>query len=121
MAVARHLIRLPERVRSNGPRLRALAERIRSRHLFLIDVVGLAAMSTLAMAMWLDAGGRTDTMSPYVWVIGIIVAVHAAVNILFGLYATSWRYASIGDMGRVISCATVGTAVAAALGRRSGG
>ncbi len=115
MAVARHLIRLPDTVRSRAPRLKALAARARSRHLFAIDLVGLGITSAFAVSAWLEATSAVETLTTYLWVVGIIVATRVAVNIVLGLYSSSWRYASIGDMGRILACSLVGTVFAASI------
>lgn len=115
MAYARHLMRLPRGVKSKAPRLKALAERIRSRHLFVVDVIGLGVATTLALMAWLDASSAIETLSMYMWVVGIVVATRIAVDIAFGLYAVSWRFASIGDMGQILTCTVVGSVFTALL------
>jgi FlaA1/EpsC-like NDP-sugar epimerase len=83
--------------------------------LFVVDVIGLGMASTLALAAWLDSQSGIANLGMYVWVVGIIVATRVAMNIVLGLYATSWRFASISDMGRILACAILGTAFAASI------
>jgi len=96
-----------------APRLKQLAARTRSRHLFIIDVVGLLAASVIALGLWLGGIAEPQSIGPYLWIVGIIVASRAATNITLGLYGSSWRYASIADMGRIVACVVVGAAAAA--------
>ncbi len=113
MALARHMIRLPDRIRAKAPLLKRWSERIRSRHLFVLDVVGLTVAVILALGVWRNQVPGGSVLETHVWILGIAVCVHVAVNILFGLYAHSWRFASVGDMGRILACTFAGTFAAA--------
>ena len=61
--------------------------------------------------MWMDTGPRLAGFEAYLWIIGIIVAVRTAVDILLSLYASAWSYASVADMARILACVVTGTAV----------
>lgn len=97
------------------PALKDVTGRARSRHLFIIDALGVTIASLLALAFWLDAPPSPGLVGPYLWVVGIVVAALLAVNIVLGLYRSSWRHASIRDMGRIIACASLGTIAAAGI------
>ena len=115
MAYARHVLRLPHSVRSRAPFLKALAQRVRSRHLFVLDLVGLILAVLVALAVWLNQVSGPDTIGAYLWIAGVVVATRVAVSIVLGLYTHAWRFASVGDMGRILACVITGTAVAATL------
>lgn len=115
MALARHFLRLPDNVRSRAPFLKRLSQRIRSRHLFMMDVVGLIVAVIIALAVWRDRVPGPDTLGAFLWIAGLIVATRVAINVLLGLYSSSWRFASVGDMGRILACTVAGTAVAATI------
>jgi FlaA1/EpsC-like NDP-sugar epimerase len=115
LAVARRLVRLPERVHRSSRKLKSVADGVRSRHLLVLDVLGHGLAAMLALVFWLDASASPEPVTTYLWVVGIIVAARTATNIIFGLYATSWRYASIGDMGRILACSIAGTIASATI------
>jgi FlaA1/EpsC-like NDP-sugar epimerase len=95
------------------PLFKRWSQRVRSRHLFIMDVLGLVLASLVALAVWPYPLTYPELVGAYVWVIGIIVCAHVAANIALGLYTNSWRYASIGDMGRILACTFAGSAGAA--------
>ena len=93
--------------------LKDATHRVRSRHLFIIDALGVTTASLVALAFWLDAPPYPALVGPYLWVVGIIVATLLAVSIALGFYRFSWRHASIHDVSRIITCATLSTLAAA--------
>jgi len=95
-----------------APRLRRIAGRTRSRHLFVVDLIGLIIAGLVALELWMLAAPFERDMGSYLWVVGIVVATRTAVAVVLGLYRHSWRHASVADMGRIITCALVGSAVA---------
>ena len=113
MALARNVVRLPDRIRAQTPLVKRWSERVRSRHLFVLDVIGLSIIALVALAAWKNRLPEGSLIGAYLWVGGILVCSHIIANILLGLYTNSWRYASIGDMGRIIACTFAGTAAAA--------
>ena len=115
MALAHNVVRLPERIRAKSPVVKRWSQRVRSRHLFVLDVIGLSLAVFLALAAWQDRLPDGGVIGAYIWIAGILVATHIIANILIGLYTNSWRYASIGDMGRIIACTFAGTAGAAVI------
>ena len=112
MAVARHIVGLPEGIRARMPLVKRWSQRVRSRHLFVVDVVGLVLAALVALAAWPYPLPYDQLVGAHAWVIGIIVCAHVVANIVLGLYTNSWRYASIGDMGRIMACTFAGSALA---------
>jgi FlaA1/EpsC-like NDP-sugar epimerase len=97
------------------PVIKRMAERIRSRHLFTIDVVGATLSALVALGLWVDAIPSAEVVLGTLWIVGLIVATRVVVNIVLRLYAHSWRHASVNDMGRIVTCAVTGSIVAFAL------
>ena len=94
---------------------RSMAGRVRSRHLFVVDVIGLLLASLLALGLWREARDIAPPPHAYLWVVGIFVATMVAVSVVLGLYLHSWRHASVQDMARIILCVSAGTVVAVAV------
>jgi FlaA1/EpsC-like NDP-sugar epimerase len=92
--------------------VRSTADRTRSRHLFIADVVGSIGAALVAFMAWQDALLTVEGLVPYLWIVGILVATRVAVDVSLGLYRHSWRYASVGDMALILLCAAVGSAAA---------
>ena len=113
MALSHHGVKLRLGMRSRIPALKRWTERVRSRHLFVLDAVGLLLAALLAVAVGLNLPLDLDTLVGSAWIVGIIVFTQLAVNITFGLYTTSWRFASINEMWRLLACTVVGTVSAA--------
>ena len=95
------------------PALKRWTERVRSRHLFVLDAIGLLLAALLALAVGLNVPLDLDLLAGTAWIVGIIVFTQLAVNIVFGLYTTSWRFASINEMWRLLACTVAGTVAAA--------
>ena len=112
MALARHMLRLPDSIRSQAPAVKRWSQRIRSRHLFVADLFGLLLAVTVALAAWQSSLPGEAQYGAYFWIVGITICSQVAASILLGLYTNSWRYASVGDMGRVLACAFAGTTAA---------
>ncbi len=103
MALARHIVRLPESIRSQDTGLEALV----AAHPFATSLRRrrhrAALVAHVALAVWQSACPVVGWYGAYVWIVGILVASQVAANILLGLYTNTWRYASVGDMGRVLA------------------
>ncbi|CAN5514236.1 nucleoside-diphosphate sugar epimerase/dehydratase [soil metagenome] len=101
------------------PRKASLAKeavgRIRTRHLFVMDVLSMAVAVLAAHALAMNALPTWSSIGQYLWVLGIVVATRTAMNIGSGLYRSTWRFASVSDMGRIIACVVGGTVAAAAI------
>ena len=52
LALARNVVRLPERIRAQSLLVKRWSQRVRSRHLFVLDVIGLALVVLLALTAW---------------------------------------------------------------------
>ena len=105
--------RLRSSLNTRGPSLKRFSQRVRSRHLFALDTLGLVVATSLAISAWRDTPLTLQIIGDTAWIAGIVVFTQLAVNIMFGLYRTSWRFASIQEMWRVIRCAVAGTLSAA--------
>jgi FlaA1/EpsC-like NDP-sugar epimerase len=97
------------------PLLQQAASRVRSRHLFVLDVIALTLVAPATLLFWLEARNGAASPETYLWLVGIIVSAQAATSIALGLYHHSWRFASVSDMGRIILCVTAGTLFAVAI------
>lgn len=109
MASVQPDIRLPGSIRGTAPLLKAWAQRVRSRHLFFVDLFGLIGAVIVAFAVWMDRLPAPESLGPYLWIAGIMVCSQIAANISLGLYKNFWRFASIGDVWRILACTLVGT------------
>jgi FlaA1/EpsC-like NDP-sugar epimerase len=101
-----------------APTLKAAATHARSRHLFVVDVLGMIVASLLAL--WLSVGDAalpipTWVFTDFWWLVVLVVAVRNVVSIATGLYQHSWRFASVPDMGRIVVTVLSGSAVAIAI------
>lgn len=84
--------------------------RLRGRHLFLLDTVGIAVAAFMAMAIRGDAFAGLEETVPYAFLlIALLVAVRTIVNIRLGLYAHDWRFASVPDLQRIVGAGFVGS------------
>ncbi len=95
------------------PSLKRWAARVRSRHLFVMDAAGLLVAALVAVSVWMNRPLDSAMLATTAWIVGIVVFSQIAVNIALGLYATSWRFASINEMWRLLTCTVVGSASAA--------
>ncbi len=82
--------------------------RLRGRHLFVLDSLGIMVGAYLAFAF------RNFADAPD-WIVGLvlmIVAIHALVDIRLGLYTHDWRFASVPDLVRIVGAVALGTLIA---------
>ena len=91
------------------PVLKEIAERARSRHLFVVDLVGGILAALVALALYLEVALDGVAWSGYLWMVALIVATRVPINLATGLYSHSWRHASVRDMTRIVICAVAGT------------
>ena len=96
-------------LRAQVPSLKRWALRVRSRHLFVMDAAGLLLAALMAVSVWMNRPPDPAMLAAAAWIVGIIVFSQIAVNIALGLYATSWRFASINEMWRLLSCTLAGS------------
>ena len=95
-----------------GLLLKSVALRVRSRHLFMVDTIGMVAAGLLALGIMENALPTAELVGQYLWVLGITVAARVVVDIQLGLYRHSWRFASVRDMFRIVVCVVAGSALA---------
>ncbi len=96
-------------------RLKSIALQVRSRHLFVVDTIGMAAAGVVALSIVEARLPDAATVGMYLWILGLIVAIAIIVNIQLGLYRHSWRFASVRDMARIVVCVAVGSAISFAI------
>jgi FlaA1/EpsC-like NDP-sugar epimerase len=95
--------------------VRTAIGRVRGRHLFLFDALGVT------MAAFTAVGFRnlaTVENLSYPWVLGLVtlvVGIQLIVGLRAGLYSHDYRFASVPDLARIVAAVVVGTALAAAL------
>src|SRR5687768_15251463 len=90
------------------------AEHVRSRHLFVWDVLGLTIASVLALALYIDTARVDFSVMDLWWVVALVVATRSVVNLAIELYHYAWRYAGVADMGRILFCVGFGSVASAA-------
>ncbi len=93
-------------------RLKTVALRVRSRHLFVVDMIGMALAGLLALGISTNEVPDAALVGMYLWILGIIVATRIVVDIQLGLYRHSWRFASVRDMFRIVVCVLSGSLLA---------
>jgi len=94
------------------PAAARVAGAIRGRHLLILDSVGIAFASVLAMVLPFDLAVPSDTANLIIPVVLLMLAVRIGVNSRLGLYKRTWRHASVPDMERIVVAAFVGTPIA---------
>jgi FlaA1/EpsC-like NDP-sugar epimerase len=94
-----------------------LPERMRNRHLLLLDAASLVAAPVIAFAVrfedfaWL--GENLRVVLPYIFLAG---PLRLAVFYNFGMYRRLWRHASIGELRQVLFAGGAAAVFAAAIG-----
>lgn len=94
------------------PRFVEILLKLRNRHVLLLDLFLLLVTPTVALAFRLDLpvwSIKPDRALIFYTVLALLVK--EVVFYLFGLYTRYWRYASISDLGRIISAVGVTTAL----------
>ena len=90
-----------------------ITDRLRSRHLVVIDVLGLAFASFLALAFRFDSEVAVGRFVEFAPIIAILVLARVATDIKAGLYNRGWRMASVPELERILIGVVAGTLVAA--------
>ena len=90
----------------------AAIRRLRGRHLFVIDAVGLAAASWLALTIPAGAPGAATELWQFLPAAALLIAVRLLVNVVFGLYSRLWVHASVPDLVEIVWATAWGTLVA---------
>ena len=90
----------------------AAIRRLRGRHLFVIDAVGLAAASWLALTIPAGAPAAATELWQFLPAAALLIAVRLLVNVVFGLYSRLWVHASVPDLVEIVWATAWGTLVA---------
>lgn len=90
---------------------------IRSRYLFLVDAVALLAAVALAYLLRFDGlpPRSTDIHTAIVFALAV-TPVKLAVFVFTGLYRRIWSYASVAEVERIVTGASIATVFAAIIG-----
>jgi FlaA1/EpsC-like NDP-sugar epimerase len=84
---------------------------VRGRHLFVVDLVVIALAIVGAMVLRFDSLRFTEEALIYFPAALFPLLVRPPVNVLGGLYARAWAYASIGELARVFVVVLTGSVV----------
>lgn len=102
--------RLPWRGEHRLSLISRLLVRLRGRHLLVLDLFAVALAVCLAFALRFDLVDVSGALSPYLPAALVPLVVRPLINIAFGLYSRTWRYASVPDLLRILLAAIGGTA-----------
>jgi len=89
--------------------------RLRGRHLFVLDVVGILVASYLALALRFETAIGTDRLLPFLPILLVLLSARTAANLQFGLYNRGWRFASVPDLERIVAAVALGSIVAVSI------
>jgi len=92
-----------------------VVSRLQGRHLFALDLIGVAISGYVAIAMGFDALPGLHEVSRFLGVLVLVVASRAVTNVVLGLYSHGWRFASVPDLFRVFTATVAGTTLPLAL------
>ncbi len=106
------ILRQPDYLRLNRPRLAVLAGQIRGRHLLAIDVVVIIVAAYVALTFRYDALVGPDRVAGYLPILGILLIARVGADLRFGLYSRGWRFASVPDLTRIAVAVLLGSVVA---------
>ena len=84
---------------------------VRGRHLLLIDYFAILLSIYAALSLRLDGLLGLELLAPYLPIALLPLAVRPLVNVRFGLYRRSWRYASVPDLTQIVWAVAAGTAI----------
>jgi FlaA1/EpsC-like NDP-sugar epimerase len=94
-----------------------ITEKLRNRHLLLVDAVAALLSVILAFAVRFEDLGwvasNADFVLPY-----IVLSVPARLVVFYaaGMYRSLWRHASVGELNQIIVAGILGATVCAAIG-----
>ncbi len=87
---------------------------VRGRQLFALDMIVIGASIIGAMMLRFDTF-HLDRQAIYYFPAALFpLVVRPPVNVVFGLYARAWAYASVGELTRIAVAVIAGTALGAA-------
>ncbi len=82
---------------------------VRGRHLFVVDLAVIALSIVGAMVLRFDSLRFTEEALIYFPAALFPLVVRPPINILGGLYARAWGYASVGELTRIAAVAIAGS------------
>ena len=91
------------------PSVTLLVSRLRGRNLFVLDLVGTAAVTYAALTLTYGHPVGPHLIPSFVTLAVVLGIGRAAANIRLGLYSSFWRSASIPDFGRMALAVGLGT------------
>ena len=112
--IVRHSVHLLPRL-AYGAAIARIARRLRARHLLVMDLVGIVVAAYVALTLCYDTLPGPQMVGSFLPILGLLLATRAAVNVRLGLYARSWRFASIPDVERIVGAIVFGSAVSVVL------
>ena len=84
---------------------------VRGRHLFVVDLVVIALAIVGAMVLRFDSLRFAEEALIYFPAALFPLVVRPPINVLGGLYARAWAYASVGELARIAVVVAVGSVV----------
>ncbi|MGA2513806.1 MAG: nucleoside-diphosphate sugar epimerase/dehydratase [Candidatus Limnocylindrales bacterium] len=99
----------------DGAAIGRIARRMRGRHLLVIDLLGIVVAAYVALAIRYETLPGPTVVGPFLPVFGLLLAARAVVNVRLGLYARSWRFASIPEVERIVGAIVLGSVVSVVL------
>ena len=88
-----------------------LASRSSGRHLFAIDLAGVALAAYLAVAFRFDRISGPLLVPAFPHVLVLLLAVRTITFQSAGLYARRWRHAGVADLERIVLAVVLGSVV----------
>ncbi len=85
--------------------------RLRGRHLFALDLVGIAMVSYVALTLRYDRISGPLSVPALPAVIVLLLATRTIVNINLGLYRRRWQNASVADLERIAEAVALGSLI----------
>ena len=84
---------------------------VRGRHLFVVDLVVIALAIVGAMVLRFDSLRFAEEALIYFPAALFPLVIRPPINVLGGLYARAWAYASVGELARIAVVVAVGSVV----------
>ena len=93
------------------PAIARLAVRLRGRHLFALDLVGIVLAAYIALALRFDGIIGPELLVACLLPVVLLLVVRTTVNFRLGLYSRRWRYASVNDLERIVAAVALGSLI----------
>ena len=84
---------------------------VRGRHLFVVDLVVIAIAIVGSMLLRFDSLRFVEEALIYFPAALFPLVVRPPINVIGGLYARAWAYASVGELARIAVVVAVGSLV----------